>query len=445
MKGITNIKLIDAKTGEVKLDRTEENAIGPAYQAIVQAFLDDYRNKSNIAGLQNTQMQLINWTYGLALLEEIQPSAPYPMTPEGNIVAIAGQSNNAGASNPKYGNRLEYELLDNSLRQKWQFDTGNANGTINCISLGMYDKIISSGMNWTSMTTMCKHTSLTQYPVWKYKRDMSKAFMKHYLGGAYYDELEAGGKVPTLSQSLYQQIGYGTLHDAFPDVSLGYGGAGGFYDDGYFYVVARDVSTGYRTLFVLDYDNNTVISRHQVDSEESATWYLYQGGLIGDKYVYVKAYTTTDVTLGVIDVTALGADGVAITGEQTMVVDTSQGNVPTDYVWSFHGINNRTAIMAKWGYYADTVNEYGDFFVIDLQNLSVSLHVVSSLAANRSTVSFDAYHGLPINEFWVDQEYDAPYHLLGISNLSMLTINNLGAPIVKTDQDILQVEYTLTF
>lgn len=460
MKGITNVKLIDAKTGQVKMEHREENAIGPAYQEFYQWYVDNYRSylAINAMSANPTAFAMVNWASGIGLLEDLQPDAPYENVAKGKIIGVGGTGNACDTYHDKCGNRMTYDLQSNSLTQMWQWNTTQGNGTFNCISLGKFAGLCTTAPNpWVS-------ASLTAYPPFKYNGTASNTYSYQYMictnpvngrkilrsqsGNDYYKHFHSTPAQIKFDEAMEMYYDFDTSQ--FFDMELVYCYAQGFGSDGYYYVHGRLAADGHRYIYRIDVETDTILSRNKIQDNVTTSAYYWIGQMIGD-YIYYQDYdqnTTSVFALRRIKVTDMGTDTDESANVQELILDQTQHITRWLY---FEMTETAPGIIAIS--YAATVTtstsartKYHQFYEIDEATFTV-MDFWNGSSASLSSIYWWRGGWTGYRKFWdyfcTDLEYDSPSAAGYMQSRTMLTINNLGAPITKTSADILQIEYTL--
>lgn len=461
MKGTTKITLIDAKTKEVKKEYIDENCISPLYQDLIQRLVDEYFTKTsmNVLNSFGTEMQPKNWMNGIALLEDVQAETNY--TPKGKILGFGGSSSNVSANNIKYGDRIERTDEATYIKQKWQFPEANANGTIRCLSLGRYDRIMSGNRMISSIGA-----GAGELPWFIVNKDRTKRIT--FIDGksvTFNDPY-----VPTVDSLYARSYSYGgsIVNDMTDRVSTRAWPAG-FWDDDYLYVIGNDVANNdYRTLFKIDTDTMEIVTKHYIDAIVQTSSLMHMCSIHGD-YIYftIGADAEDNMEIGRINLSLLTNNDPATV--ELLDIPKSKFKY-NNTVFYFTFINDEQLLMEG---YSGTVSSSGSYpykdmewMVIDTTTFTIHSEYCDGDANVNMNNSYPCYtfDGFPVfigsgethttsGGIWGTTYYycneppsTSPTSLsIFINNLAMLTINNLETPIVKTDQEILHVEYLIEF
>lgn len=465
MKGIAKYQLYDAETMQLKQEVVEENAITPMYNNLFKDYMK-YRHRywSTYMNYNTVNfMNVVNFVDGIALLEDAQLTTD--SIAKGNIVGVAGTSGNTGTGNPKTGDRLEYTLSDNSLVQKWQWNTTQGIGTINCISLGGgFNSLNSTSprpyMTIANATTDVllngSATNAVEFVVRRNPLDATQdVVVTNDNSDIIYTNFSATPDKPSFDETT--NVRYNIESAAgFVDAGLTYclGGAKNFGSDGFFYIAGKE---GADSRVVKKYDPSTwtLVSTNTLgDNWSSSTNYQYYFNMyvVGD-YVYWQDYaqnTTTQLVIKRVKLSTMGVDTDESANAETLILNQHSEKM---YYFGITAIEDGKLFLNSRSALTSTVSQTvpGMWYILDEATFTVDDYTYSTASAahyiplgyihdsdNHSDVNVHDIH-------FMDAEQDAPTITWNINSRAMFTVNNLGTPIVKTGADILIIEYTLTW
>lgn len=427
MKGESTIQLFDARTGKEKQRITEENLITNFYKRLIE----DYLSFWQIDGFStNLRSFLDYWTpklasSGIILLDTAQPEEPDNiMLSGGKCIGHAGGAYSGTSSYCGSLNENETGAITNGWQWVWDFATDKANGTIKCACLttergGVYgykeDESPSDYSSYNVETNMYLDSNSKRF-IGMDPADKTFYFQNSLSGTIYLHKW----KVPSLTEVAYSNklLSYYDSNDV-PQITLA--------SSEYLFLDLIDGG-----LYGLQYNYSTkalVLKKFNKDTlETSATWELtnsnqlynssHNFAKLGD-YVYALSYSNSPRVLYKYSL----SDGQCV---DTIALPSNSINMLTTFDDKFISL----------GYYISSTSYY---WLYDETNF----HGKFTDSSGNSSVCPKRLGKTPFVSY--AQSSSVRYIRLALFAPYFFSINNLAAPVVKTNNDTMKVTYRITW
>ncbi len=431
MKGEATIQLFDARTGKEKQRITEENLITNFYKRLIE----DYLSFWQIDGFStNLRSFLDYWTpkltsSGIILLDTAQPEEPDNiMLSGGKCIGHAGGAYSGTSSYRGSLNENETGAITNGWQWVWDFATDKANGTIKCACLttergGVYGyKADESPSDYSSYaldpaianTRMSLDSNFKRF-IGMDPADKTFYFQRNLSGTIYLHKW----KVPSLTEVAYSNklLSYYDSNDV-PQITLA--------SSEYLFLDLIDGG-----LYGLQYNHSTkalVLKKFNKDTlETSATWELTNSNQLDNSslnfaklgdYVYALSYSNSPRVLykySLIDGQCVGTIALPSNSINTLITFDDK--------------------LISLGYYASNKAFYWLYDGTNFHGKFIDYGSDSSCPKRLGKTPFVSYA----------QRNGVTYIQLALFAPYFFSINNLAAPVVKTNNDTMKVTYRITW